>query len=154
MQTDSEAIVVRAAEIRDLPVCLFFEQKDEFGRQTKIDEKIVGSNIALGAVFLAEHNGCPVGYASLNFLYASRLPLLSWWYVDDGYRNKGVGSKLLREVEQHLFSLGFDKLLISACRELEIKRHRSAGLEEIGALKLGPSELEYFFAKRLTSAQP
>lgn len=149
MQTDNETIVVRAADIRDLPVCLFYEHKDEFGRQTEIDEKIVVSNIAAGAVFLAEYHGHPVGYASLNFLYASRLPLLSWWYVDDSHRNKGIGTRLLRGIEQHLFSLGFDKMLISACRELEIKRHRAAGLEEIGVLNLGPGELEYFFIKSL-----
>jgi GNAT superfamily N-acetyltransferase len=152
MRTEVQSVVVRIAEAHDLPVCLSFEEKDEFGRRTKLDEQIVGSNIASGAVFLAEYDGCAVGYASLNFLYASRLPLLSWWYVEDEFRNRGVGSMLLRKIEQTLSTLGFDNLLISACRELEIERHRSAGLEEIGSLKLGPNELEYFFSKPLTSS--
>ncbi len=153
MHTEKKEINVRTAEQHDLSVCLLFEQKDEFGRATKLDDKIVGSNIAMGAVFLAEHDGHAVGYASLNFLYVSRLPLLSWWYVEDEYRNRGIGSMLLSKIEQRLFSLGFDRLLISACRELEISRHRAAGLQEIGALNLGVNELEYFFVKTLSSPQ-
>lgn len=149
MSTAHPSITVRIATPSDLPVCLNLEKKDEFGRHTALDEKILLGQIAAGAVFLAEHLGDPVGYASLNFLYASKTPLLSWWYVEDRYRNQGVGSMLLKEIERYLSSLGFDRFLISACRTLEIERHRAAGLEEIGILKLSANEVEYFFAKSL-----
>jgi GNAT superfamily N-acetyltransferase len=142
-------LVIRQAILDDLHVCLAFERLDQFGRVTRIDEQVIKSNIDIGSVFLAEHSGTPVGYASLNFLYASRIPLFSWWYVKPDFRGLGIGSMLLSEVEHYLESLGFDQLLVSECREIEIARHRSAGLREIGSLDLGVNEVEYFFVKAL-----
>lgn len=146
--------VVRPARQPDLKLCLQFEHQDEFGRRTPIDEKIVSASIDVGGIFIAEQHGVAVGYASLNFLYASRKPLLSWWYVAAEHRHQGVGSKLLHALETHLRALGFTELLISACREKEIDRHRSAGLREIGALNLGANEAEHFFIKLLGEDMP
>jgi len=145
-------VSVRTATSTDLEVCLKFEEKDEFGRMTKLDKQIISSSIACGGIFLAEQSGNAIGYASLNFLYASRIPLLSWWYVNAESRGHGIGSMLMRSIEDQLSSLGFDRLLISACRELEISRPRAAGLQEIGSLELGHGEVELFFTKPLKRA--
>lgn len=142
-----EDIAVRPATVDDLTICLEFERKDQFGRHTAFDEQILKASISCGSVFLAERGKSVIGYASLNFLYPSRLPLLSWWYVEPTFQGRGVGSLLLRAVDNHLAAWGFDRMLISACRPLEIDRHRAAQLEEIGALRLGPNELEHFFMK-------
>ena len=143
----SEIIHVREAVRSDWETCLFFERLDEYGRNTVVDESIIKSHISMGAIFLAECDDCAIGYASLNFLYASRTPLLSWWYVDPAYRGKGVGSLLLREVERHLTEIGMQKYLISACREIEINRHRISGLPEVGFIQLAENEFEIFFMK-------
>ncbi|WP_176256739.1 GNAT family N-acetyltransferase [Derxia lacustris] len=145
-------VAVRAATLNDVQICLAFEEKDEFGRKTKLDEIIVSSSIARESIFLAEQDGNAIGYASLNFLYVSKIPLLTWWYVNPESRGQGTGSLLMHSIENWLASLGFDHLLISACRELEIARHRAAGLEEIGALRLGPGEMEFFFKKSIAPA--
>jgi GNAT superfamily N-acetyltransferase len=142
-----EDIVVRLATNNDLTTCLWFESLDEFGSQTALDKEFMQASLLCGAVFLAEDQGNPVGYAALNFLYASKRPLLSWWFVAVPYRNRGVGSLLRKAVKARLQSLGFRELLISACRPQEIARHRNAGLREVGFLNLGTNETEYFFVE-------
>lgn len=144
-----QQIAIRQAVLDDLPACLAFERLDEFGRVTQIDEQVITANIGMGSVFLAKQDCIPVGYASLSFLYASRIPLFSWWYVKPEFRGRGVGAMLFSAVEHYLESLGFNQLLVSACREVEIARHRAAGLHEIGVLDLGVNEVEHFFVKAL-----
>jgi len=144
---------VRLATPTDLGVCVEFELLDEFGCLTKLDSQIIEANINVGGVFLAERRKKIVGYASLNFLYASRTPLLSWWYVVPEHRGCGIGGLLLCAVDQYLTGLGFDRLLISACREREITRHRAHGLREMGYLDLGDNEHEIFFEKLLNNAR-
>lgn len=138
---------VRLATTNEMAVCMAFERKDEFGRHTPLDEPLLAASISSGAVLLAQQGSVFVGCASLNFLYASRIPLLSWWYVDPTYQGKGIGSLLLQAIHDHPAALDFDRMLISACRPLEISRHRAAQLEEIGSLRLGPNEIEHFFVK-------
>ena len=148
-----EETVVRLATADDLAICLFFESLDEFGRQTQMDRQIMEANLHCKAVFLAEQRARPVGYASLNFLYASKWPLLSWWFVDPHHRNMGIGSLLRQAIKGRLRALGFTELLISACRPQEVARHRGAGLREIGVLNLGADEAEYFFVEPLLTGR-
>jgi GNAT superfamily N-acetyltransferase len=145
----NEIAAVRLASPEDLPLCIAFERLDEFGRVTDLDGLVVEANIRTGGVFLAECQREVIGYASLNFLYASRTPLLSWWYVDPAYRGKGIGSLLFSAVQLHLADLGFARLLVSACRAQEIARHRAHGLRETGYLDLGGKEQEVFFEQLL-----
>ncbi|MBJ9698588.1 GNAT family N-acetyltransferase [Burkholderia cenocepacia] len=140
---------IRLAEPSDLAMCVSLERLDEFGRTTELDAPIIEACIRVGGILLAEQRGRIVGYASLNFLYASRMPLLSWWYVAPEHRGRGLGSLLLCAVEQHLMKQGFERFFISACREIEINRHRKHNLREIGCLDLGDNEKEVFFEKKL-----
>ena len=151
---EREKVIVRHATSNDLAICLAFEREDEFGRHTPLDERLLAAAISSGAVFVAWQGSVAVGYASVNFLYASKLPLLSWWYVNPTCQGKGIGSLLLQAVHDHLAALEFDRLLISACRPAEIARHRAARLEEIGSLRLGPNEIEHFFVKPIQVARP
>jgi GNAT superfamily N-acetyltransferase len=154
MSNQQISVTVRQAQLTDAQTCLSFERKDEFGTETKIDDIFIKAQISIGASFIAECNGAAVGYASLNFLYAARKPMLSWWYVEEAYRKSGIGTKLLAEVERYLCSLGFKTLLISACRANEVARHRAAGLKELGMIHLGENENEYFFAKEIFPRKP
>ncbi|RQR47265.1 GNAT family N-acetyltransferase [Burkholderia sp. Bp9126] len=136
---------IRQALSTELSSCLDFESLDEYGRSTPLDAGLVAANILCGGIFIATVGDDRIGYASLNFLYTSRTPMLSWWYVKPEYRGHGVGSRLLQEVSNYLRSHGFRRFLISCCRPLEIARHEARGLKRVGYLDLGGSEQEVVF---------
>ena len=91
-------------------------------------------------VLVAEHNGKVVGWASLN-QYSLRCAYngvadLSV-YIRRDYRGKGIGTKLLQDIEELAILHQFNKIILFtfSFNELGQRLYRRSGFREVGVLE-------------------
>lgn len=94
----------------------------------------------------------PFGYVRTDFVWASRMPFTTWWYVDPKERIAGVGSALLLKTRQALAKAGFDRWLISSCRPNIIEHFEHTCWAEIGTIQLSAAEKEVWFEKDISGS--
>jgi ribosomal protein S18 acetylase RimI-like enzyme len=115
-------ITIRKATIKDLELVQNFNKKlhvyesqysDEFDEEwvysesgrAQFENRLKGRN---SIVYIAEDNGQPVGFAMAHIFKAfmrkriDKIGFLEYLYVEDKYRNKGIGAMLLEKVENFL----------------------------------------------------
>lgn len=94
-----------------------------------------------GIVAVAELDGTLAGFAEVSIRHdhvegtrTSPVPYLEGWFVNDTYRNLGIGRGLLDFVERWAIARGFDELASDAELENEhgINLHTKLGFTEVG----------------------
>jgi len=141
------SVNVRFAEPDDLDFCVKSDYRylSEDVIRRKIDEK---------AVILAEIDGRPVGYLRVEYLWL-KVPYLGVIGVEEEYRRRGVGTAMIKFLEQHLLRRGFKALYSSSqANEPEPQMwHRKIGFEECGYIAgINDGGIgEIFFRKTLES---
>ncbi|KAF1299491.1 hypothetical protein BAU15_02285 [Enterococcus sp. JM4C] len=109
-------------------------QKEEFVRFAKVakdqNEKVIGGVIAYSSMY-------QIGY-------------IDTLWVDDAYRYKGIGRKLLTEVEQELADFGCENCHLDTYDFQAPGFYRKMGYQEFGQLRHEKANVtEYFFSKKL-----
>ena len=140
---DPRKRVIRHAELSDLPVCEELYSTARGGLAHKIESS---------EVIVAEEDGVVCGCLVLTFIWPT-LPYMNLIRVRAGFRNRGVGTAMLKHTEEWLRSLDHEVLLSSSqVDESEPQDwHRKRGFTECGILtsvnsgKVG----EVFFRKEL-----
>jgi ribosomal protein S18 acetylase RimI-like enzyme len=120
------SINVRFAESKDLDFCI----KSDFKHGS---EAVVKRKIEENAVILAEVDGKLVGYLRTEYLWL-KIPYLSVIGVNEKYRRKGVGTAMIKFLEEHLLKQGH-KVLYSSSQANEPEPqmwHRKIGFEGCG----------------------
>ena len=120
------SVTVRFAEMKDLDFCV----KSDYDHVSK---DILKRKIKEKAVILAEVDGKPIGYLRVEYLWL-KIPYLSVIGVDEEYQRKGVGTAMIKFLEQHLRKCGH-KILYSSSQANEPGPqawHRKIGFEECG----------------------
>jgi len=120
------SVTVRFAEMKDLDFCV----KSDYDHVSK---DILKRKIKEKAVILAEVDGKPIGYLRVEYLWL-KIPYLSVIGVDEEYQRKGVGTAMIKFLEQHLRKCGH-KILYSSSQANEPSPqawHRKIGFEECG----------------------
>lgn len=120
------SVNVRFAGLKDLDFCI----KSDFKHLT---EAIVERKIEEKAVILAEVDGKLVGYLRLEYFWYA-IPYLGNISVNKRYRRKGVGTAMIKFLEEHLLKQGLEVLYSSSeahAREPQAW-HRAVGFEECG----------------------
>lgn len=139
-----ERVLVRFAGPEDLEWCVV-----EDGHVT---EKIIRNKIVNDEIIVVELDGQLIGYIRLEFLW-STIPYIGLIFVNDEYRNAGVGSKMMDFLETHLRSHGHEIVMSSSqANESEPQAwHRAVGFEECGIINgLNEGGIgEIFFRKKL-----
>jgi len=139
------SVNVRFAELKDLDFCI----KSDY---SYVSKNVLRRKIREKAVILAEVDGKPIGYLRIEYLWL-KIPFLSVITVEEEYRRKGVGTTMIRFLEQHLRKRGH-KILYSSSQANEPGPqawHRKIGFEECGYIA-GINEGgvgEIFFRKSL-----
>ena len=120
------SVTVRLAQQRDLGFCIQTDYKhlSEAMVKHKIDEK---------AVILAEVDGKPVGYIRVEYLWL-HIPYLSLIWVNEKYRRRGVGTAMIKYLEERLLNHGYNVLYSSSQANEPASQawHRNLGFEECG----------------------
>lgn len=120
------SVNVRFAEPKDLGFCIESDYKH-------VSEAIIKRKMKEKAIILAEANEKPIGYLRIEYLWL-KIPYISLIVVIKGYRRKGVGSAMIRFLEEHLIRNG-QKVLYSSSQVNEPEPqtwHRRVGFEECG----------------------
>ena len=99
------SVNVRFAEIKDLDFCV----KSDY---SYVSKDVLKRKIREKAVILAEVDGKPVGYLRIEYLWL-KIPYLSVIGVGEEYQRKGVGTAMIKFLEQHLRKCGH-KILYSS----------------------------------------
>ena len=55
-----------------------------------------------GATFVAKENNQLVGYVTVGISYTKKIPLIANFYVAEGYRRMGLGTRLLDLAEEYI----------------------------------------------------
>jgi GNAT superfamily N-acetyltransferase len=144
------SIQFRKPTLDDIDLCLALEMKDIYGRATAIDKPHMRAAINGSLILLAEDaDAQAIGYVRTDFLWASRMPFTTWWYVDPEAREHGVGTRLLAATRRALEKAGFDRWLISSCRPEIIDIFERTGWQHMGQLRLSDVEQEHWFVQDL-----
>jgi ribosomal protein S18 acetylase RimI-like enzyme len=107
-----------------------------------------------GLLLVAHHDGAELGCAGLRLL-GDGIAELTRVFVVPGARGRGLGSRLLRELENEARHLGVEVLRLDTRGDLvEARRlYRRHGYAEVAPFNDEPYA-EHWFAKRLTAAEP
>jgi len=141
-------INVRFAEPDDLDFCIEsdYDHVSKVMLKRKIEER---------AVILAEVDGKPVGYLRIEYLWL-KIPYLSVIRVHEKYRRKGIGTTMIKFLEDHLLGHGH-KVLYSSSQVNEPEPqmwYRKIGFEECGCIAgINEGIGEIFFRKILKSEE-
>lgn len=136
---------VRFAELKDLDFCTKMDYKH-------IDEAAIKKRVEEKKVIIAEVDGKPVGYSRMEYLWL-RIPYVCLIVVIQEYRKKGVGSAIIKFLEEYLISKGYNVLYSSSqINEPEPQAwHRKIGFKECGFIAgINEGDIgEVFFRKNL-----
>ena len=114
-----------------------------------ISEKILKSKIENNEVYVVEINGKLIGWLRYN-LFWDNTPFLNMIFLLDGYRNKGIGHKLMEFWETEMKEKGY-KLLMTSSLSNEQAQHfyRKLNYIDSGELTLKNEPLEIIFTKEI-----
>jgi len=123
---EKSSIRIRFAELGDLDFCIKSDYKH-------VSEDVIRRKIEEKAVILAEVDAKPVGYLRIEYLWL-KIPYVSLIVVTEEYRRKGVGTAMIKFLEEYLVRNGHRVLYSSSqANEPEPQAwHRKAGFEECG----------------------
>ena len=117
-----------------------------------VSRTVIKRKIEEKTVILAEVNGKPVGYLRIGYLWL-KIPCSSVIGVDEEYQRKGVGTAMIKFLEEHLSRNGHKVLYSSSPVDEPGPQvwHRKIGFEECGYIaginKRGIGEV--FFRKSI-----
>ncbi len=127
--TDNKALL-KQASTRDIPVVLkFIQSYYDFETITYLERKVekalrnLINSEDLGRVWLINFNSNPVGYIVLCFSYSlvsyGQDGMIDEFYIKEKYRNKGIGTDVIRQVIKNSKKLGLKSLY------LEVNKHNT-----------------------------
>jgi len=117
---------VRFAELKDLDYCIESDYKH-------VSEALVRKWIEEKVAIVAEVDRKPRGYLRMEYLWL-KIPYIGVIRVDEEYRRRGVGTAMIKFLEEYLRRCGY-KVLYSSSQANEPEPqawHRKIGFEECG----------------------
>ena len=139
------SVSVRIAELKDLDFCIKSDlQHVDVYRGRMFMEKYLKRKIKTKDVIVAEIDGKLVGYLRVEYL-GLIVPSLGIIRVNEEYQRKGVGTAMIKFLEEHLlehkrnkvFTCEGHALLYSSAESIAIESqawHRAVGFKECGII--------------------
>lgn len=144
-------ITVRLATSQDLDAVIAAKKKVTPAEPLYTEvEQVIAENIQAERLYVAEtENGEVAGFGMFHIIWGDTA-MLALLKVDPDHQGQGVGSQILKAVQDDVASRGYENLLSSTekINELSQKFHAKSGFEEIGELDM-PHGVEYFYKKQL-----
>lgn len=143
-----ENLTVRYATHDDLDIVIKFDAMDDKSFfKLKTDPQVYEALILQKSILLAFVGEEAIASLRWDFIWPERVPLLSWLYVVEEYRNRRIGEKLLFVARRNIREMGYDRVLLSACDERPemIAMMRNNRMEEAGQIKFPDGSNEIFF---------
>ena len=135
-------IEIRLAEITDYP---WLEKHDD-----DIDSIIIKKKIVEKEVFLVLKNNEIIGWLRFNYFWDD-IPFITHLWLLDGYRKKGIGTKLLNYWEEKMKTNDHKIALTSTqkTREFAQQFYKKRGYTEIGGFHFLDEPYEILYLKKI-----
>jgi len=141
---------IRFADIGD-----FLKYREFDPHSMYIDPKKIDHKIKQDEIIIATNDDKIVGLIRLGFIWSTR-PYMEYIYVDEQFREKGIGKALLAFLEDYLKKNQYGYLFSSSEEDEKAARewHKKNGFKEIGKLpKINlpfDETSEVFFIKKIS----
>lgn len=114
-----------------------------------VDSLMLKRKIEAKEILLAQSEGKTIGWLRFGFFWDS-IPFISMLFIEEEYRGKGVGKKLVYFWEKQMKKKKL-KLVMTSSLSNEKAQHfyRKLGYTDAGSLTLPKEPLEIFFIKNL-----
>ncbi len=106
-----------------------FYQLDHYPFYPEVASTMISSFIAdhhLGRIWIIEEENIPVGYVALTFSFSfefqGKNAFIDELFIEDGYRDRGIGTAVISYLLNESEKLGIKAL------HLEVEKHNEAGL--------------------------
>jgi len=119
---------------------------------TQLSPKALNQKLLNNEVLVARSDGQSIGLLILDYLW-DHIPFISFIWVDEKYRQLGVGKALLIFLEEYLIKNNIEQLISSAMENAKNARswHKHMGFKECGLIsEINADNIgEVFFRKSL-----
>jgi ribosomal protein S18 acetylase RimI-like enzyme len=134
-------MVIRYAEITDY---LWLKE-----HKRHISDEILKTKIGNKEIYIVQENEKIIGWLRYG-LFWDNVPFMNKIYLLEGYRQKGVGTKLVKHWEESMRRKGYRSVLTST-QSNENGQHfyRKIGYREIGGIKYLDDPYEIIFCKKI-----
>jgi ribosomal protein S18 acetylase RimI-like enzyme len=114
-----------------------------------IADGILENKIKNNEIYVVEENGEIIGWLRYG-LFWDNVPFMNMLYLLEGYRARGIGTRLVKHWEDEMRQRGYDQVLTSTQSNEEGQNfYRKNGYTEIGGLKFLDDPFEIIFYKSI-----
>lgn len=115
-----------------------------------IAENLISAKIKANEIYILRNSdGSNIGWMRCGYFW-DNIPFMNMIWIDEQYRNKGVGNKVVLFWEEQMQQKGFN-LVMTSTQADEGAQHfyRKLGYQDAGCLILDTQPLEIFLTKKL-----
>ncbi|AUN10357.1 GNAT family N-acetyltransferase [Clostridium botulinum] len=90
-----------------------------------------------------------IGWLRYSYFW-DNIPFMNMLYINENYRNKGIGKKLVEFWEPEMKSKGYELVMTSTLSNEQAQHfYRKLGYKDVGSLLLDDESLEIIFTKSI-----
>ena len=111
--------------------------------------EVLNKKILDNEVIIVKKEDNSIGWLRYGFFW-DEIPFMNMLYLNEAYRKKGIGKKLVQFWEKEMKKRGF-KIVMTSTQSDEDAQHfyRKIGYTDAGSLTLPKEPLEIFFIKEI-----
>lgn len=114
-----------------------------------VTSEMMKKKIEQREVIVIIDGGQILGWLRFGYLW-DVIPFMNMLYIEEKYRRKGLGTKLVEFWENEMGKMGYDKVMTSSNSDEQAQHfYRKLGYRDCGALLLPDEPLEIIFLKVL-----
>jgi ribosomal protein S18 acetylase RimI-like enzyme len=113
-----------------------------------ISKQLIRNKLTEKEIILArDQDNKVIGWLRYNYFW-DNTPFMNMLYINENYRNKGIGKKLVRFWENEMKSKGYELVMTSTLSDEQAQHfYRKLGYKDSGSLLLDDEPLEIIFIK-------
>lgn len=115
-----------------------------------ISKELINTKIKTKEIIIVRNqDNKNIGWLRYGYFW-DNTPFMNMLYIDENYRNKGIGKDLIRFFENEMKNKGY-KLIMTSTLSNENSQHfyRKLGYKDAGSLLLEDEPLEIIFTKKI-----
>lgn len=115
-----------------------------------ISKELVKNKLKEKEIIIAKNQDNKIiGWLRYGYFW-DKIPFMNMLYLNEAYRNKGIGKELVRFWESEMKKKGYDLVMTSTLSNEEAQHfYRKLGYKDSGSLILDNEPLEIIFTKRI-----
>lgn len=115
-----------------------------------VSKKLVKNKLKEKEIIIAkDQNNQIIGWLRFSYFW-DNTPFMNMLYINEKYRNKGIGKELVGFWENEMKNLGYEMVMTSTLSNEQAQHfYRKLGYKDAGSLLLDDEPLEIIFTKNI-----